>query len=151
MSIPPLKQIERLHFIICFSDLHVPHCRNCRIDLTDYLTQGTITTTVGIFLGMASNKRGSCDPSVSKMLCLHVPSLLPPSFLPMDLASPVQAAAVAGIGLLYQGSSHRLMTEFLLNEMGRQPAKDQNSNDRESFALVGLIVSDFLSYSGSSN
>ena len=111
------------------------------IDLTDYLTQGTITTTVGVFLGMASNKRGSCDPSVSKMLCLHVPSLLPPSFLPMDLASPVQAAAVAGIGLLYQGSSHRLMTEFLLNEMGRQPAKDQNSNDRESFALVcGLAL-----------
>ena len=91
---------------------------------------------------MASNKRGSCDPSVSKMLCLHVPSLLPPSFLPMDLASPVQAAAVAGIGLLYQGSSHRLMTEFLLSEMGRQPAKDQNSNDRESFALVGLIFCD---------
>ncbi|KAL7524613.1 hypothetical protein ACHAXR_000649, partial [Thalassiosira sp. AJA248-18] len=81
-------------------------------DLTDYLTQGTITTTVGIFLGMAANKRGTCDPSVSKMLCLHVPSLLPPSFIPMDLASTVQAGAVAGIGLLYQGSSHRLMTEF---------------------------------------
>lgn len=111
------------------------------IDLTDYLTQGTITTTVGIFLGMSANKKGSCDPSISKMLCLHVPSLLPPSFLPMDLASPVQAASVASIGLLYQASSHRLMTEFLLNEMGRQPAKDQNSNDRESFALVcGLAL-----------
>ncbi|KAL7555258.1 hypothetical protein ACHAWF_018933, partial [Thalassiosira exigua] len=110
-------------------------------DLTDYLTQGTITTTVGIFLGMAANKRGSCDPSVSKMLCLHVPSLLPPSFIPMDLASTVQAAAVAGIGLLYQGSSHRLMTEFLLNEIGRQPVKDQSSNDREGFALVcGLAL-----------
>ena len=105
-------------------------------DLTDYLSQGTITTTVGVFLGMAANKRGSCDPGVSKMLCLHVPSLLPPSFIPMDLASTVQAAAVAGIGLLYQKSSHRLMTEFLLNEIGRQPTKDQNTNDRESFALV---------------
>ena len=110
-------------------------------DLTNYLTEGTITTTVGIFLGMAANKRGSCDPSVSKMLCLHVPSLLPPSFIPMDLASTVQAAAVAGIGLLYQGSSHRLMTEFLLNEIGRQPLKDQNSNDREGFSLVcGLAL-----------
>lgn len=72
-----------------------------RTDLTDYLTQGTITTTVGLFLGLAANKRGSCDPSISKMLCLHVPSLLPPSFIPMDLASPVQAAAVAGIGECY--------------------------------------------------
>lgn len=110
-------------------------------DLTDYLTQGTITTTVGIFLGMAANKRGSCDPSISKMLCLHIPSLLPPSFTPMDIASSVQAAAVAGIGLLYQGSAHRLMTEFLLNEIGRQPMKDQNANDKEGFALVcGLAL-----------
>ena len=87
-------------------------------------------------MGLAANKRGSCDPSVSKMLCLHIPSLLPPSFIPMDLASTVQAAAVAGIGLLYQGSSHRLMTEFLLIEIGRQPIKDQNGNDRERFSLV---------------
>ncbi len=58
----------------------------------------------------------------------------------MDLASTVQAAAVAGIGLLYQGSSHRLMTEFLLNEIGRQPMKDQNANDREGFALVSLFL-----------
>ena len=92
-------------------------------------------------MGLAANKRGSCDPSVSKMLCLHIPSLLPPSFIPMDLASTVQAAAVAGIGLLYQGSSHRLMTEFLLNEIGRQPMKDQNGNDREGFSLVcGLAL-----------
>lgn len=116
---------------------------NRRTDLTDYLTQGIITTTVGIFLGMAANQRGSCDPSVSKMLCLHVPSLLPPSFLPMDLASPVQSAAVAAIGLLYLGSSHRLMTEFLLNEIGRPPAKDQHSHDREGFALVRRLCSLF--------
>lgn len=109
-------------------------------DLTDYLTQGTITTTVGIFLGMAANKRGSCDPSVSKMLCLHIPSLLPHSFTPMDIASPVQAAAVAGIGLLYQGSAHRLMTEFLIKEIS-QPMKEHNANDKESFALVcGLAL-----------
>jgi anaphase-promoting complex subunit 1 len=89
---------------------------------------------------MAANKRGSCDPSVSKMLCLHIPSLLPPSFTPMDIAAPVQAAAVAGIGLLYQGSAHRLMTEFLLNEIS-QPMKEQNANDKEGFALVcGLAL-----------
>lgn len=59
----------------------------------------------------------------------------------MDIASSVQAAAVAGIGLLYQGSAHRLMTEFLLNEIGRQPMKDQNAHDKEGFALVcGLAL-----------
>ncbi|KAL9180507.1 hypothetical protein ACHAXT_010960 [Thalassiosira profunda] len=110
-------------------------------DLTDYLTQGTVTTTVGIFLGTAANKRGTCDPSISKMLCLHVPSLLPQSFSTMELAAPVQAAAVAGIGLLYQGSGHRLTTEFLLEEMGRPPPRDQNVVDREGFALAcGLAL-----------
>ena len=69
----------------------------------------------------------------------------------MDLASTVQAAAVAGIGLLYQGSSHRLMTEFLLNEIGRQPSKDQNSNDREGFSLVcGLSLGTVLLGKGGS-
>ena len=104
-------------------------------DIYEYLTQGVVTTTVGILIGMAANKRGSCDPSVSKMLCLHIPSLLPASFTAIDVAGPAQAAAVAGIGLLYQGSSHRLMTEFLLEEMGKRPSNDSITVDREAYTL----------------
>ena len=110
-------------------------------DIYEYLTQGGVTTTVGILLGMAATKRSSCDPSVSKMLCLHIPSLLPPSFSAMEVASAAQAAAIAGIGLLYQGSSHRLMTEFLLNEMGRKPTSDYSTHDREGYTLAcGLAL-----------
>lgn len=36
------------------------------------------------------------------MLCLHVPSLLPHPFADMDTSSVTQAAALAGVGLLYQ-------------------------------------------------
>ncbi|CAJ1969662.1 unnamed protein product [Cylindrotheca closterium] len=104
-------------------------------DIFDYLTQGTVTTTVGVLLGMAVNMRGSCDVSVSKMLCLHIPSLIPQHFSAIDVASPVQAAAIAGAGLLYQGSSHRMMTEFLLNEIGKRPANDLNVVDREAYTL----------------
>jgi hypothetical protein len=32
------------------------------------------------------------------------------------VSSVAQTAAVAGVGLLYQGTAHRLMTEFLLGE-----------------------------------
>lgn len=71
-------------------------------DVFDYLTHGTVTTTVGVLLGMAANMRGSCDMSVSKMLCLHIPSLIPQHFSTIDVASTVQAAAVAGAGLLYE-------------------------------------------------
>jgi len=110
-------------------------------DIYDYLTDGVVTTTVGVLIGMAANKRGSCDPAVSKMLCLHIPSLLPASFTGIDVASPAQAAAVTGIGLLYQGSSNRMMTEFLLEEMGKRPTNDSIMPDREAYTLsCGLAL-----------
>ena len=96
-------------------------------DTFEFLTQENVKTKVGILLGMAATRRTTCDPSVSKILCLHIPSLLPPSFAAMEVACEAQAAAVAGIGLLYQGSSHRLMTEFLLNEMGKRPTTDHST------------------------
>jgi hypothetical protein len=37
------------------------------------------------------------------------------------LQPPLQAASLLGLGLLYQGSSHRLMTEIMLEEIGRTP------------------------------
>jgi hypothetical protein len=104
-------------------------------DIYDYLTQGQVTLTCGVLLGMAANKRGSCDISVSKMLCLHLPSLIPQHFSAIDVASPVQTCAVAGAGLLFQGSSHRMMTEFLLNEIGRRPESDI-ALDREAYTLA---------------
>ena len=104
-------------------------------DIYEYLTQGTATVTVGVLLGMAANKRGSCDMSVSKMLCLHIPSLIPQYFSAIDVASAVQSAAVAGVGLLYLNSSHRMMTEFLLNEIGKRPESDTSALDRESYTL----------------
>ena len=70
------------------------------------------------------------------MLCLHIPSLIPHHFSTIDVASPVQAAAVAGAGLLYEGSSHRMMTEFLLNEIGKRPSVDGNVLDREAYSIA---------------
>lgn len=110
-------------------------------DIYDYLTHGTVTTTVGVLLGLAANKRGSCDISISKMLCLHIPSLIPQHFSAIDVASSVQSAAILGAGLLYQKSSHRMMTEFLLNEIGKRPESDVSTFDREAYTLAcGLAL-----------
>lgn len=105
-------------------------------DLYEYLTEGAVTTTVGVLLGMAANKRGSCDMAISTMLFLHVPSLIPQHFSAIDVASAVQTAAVTGAGLLFQGSSHRMMTEFLLNEIGKRPESDMSAFDREAYTLA---------------
>jgi len=121
-------------------------------DFYEYLTQGTVTTTVGVLLGLAANKRGSCDMSVSKMICLHIPSLIPQHFSAIDVASTVQAAAVSAAGLLYQSSSSRMMTEFLLNEIGRRPENDGNTSDREAYTLAcGLALGTVNLAASSSN
>ena len=106
-----------------------------KTDIVDYINKGPVTTAVGMMLGLAANKRGSCDVTIFKTLCVHIPSLLPSSFRSIDLSSSVQTAAVAGVGLLCQGSSHRLLTEFLLNEIGKRPTVDQNTDDREGYHL----------------
>lgn len=110
-------------------------------DIYEYLTEGSITTTVGLVLGIAANKRGSCDMSVSKMISLHIPSLIPQHFSAIDVASPVQTAAIAASGILFQSSSHRMMTEFLLNEIGKRPDTDVSTVDREAYSLAcGLAL-----------
>ena len=73
------------------------------------------------------------------MLCLHVPALLPPGFAEIELPSLVQTAALLGIGLLYQGSAHRLMTEMLLAEIGRKPTSDR-CLDREGYSLAAGLA-----------
>lgn len=77
-------------------------------DLYRYLSQEHDATTAGVLLGMAAAKRGTSDASISKMLFLHLPSRFPPLLPELELSSLVQSAALLGVGLLYQGSCHRL-------------------------------------------
>lgn len=113
-------------------------------DILDYLNGGSITTTVGVMLGLAAGKRGTSDVVVRKTLCVHIPSLFPTSFRSIDLAIPVQTVAIMGVGLLYQKSSDRLLSEFLLNEIGRRITAEQSISDREGYILccglsLGLV------------
>ncbi|TYZ65442.1 hypothetical protein PybrP1_011721 [[Pythium] brassicae (nom. inval.)] len=77
------------------------------------------------------------ERSVSKMLCLHIPSLLPPPFADFSVPASTQTAALLGLGILYRGTGHRLMTELLLTEIARSPSSAQfvsNSNSGLSTA-----------------
>jgi len=104
-------------------------------DVLLYLDAGHNLTTMAILLGEAATHRGTMDLATRKMLCLHIPSLLPQNISEYDHAPAVQNAAVVGIGLLYMGTVHRLMAEFLIGEIGRRPANDRGCVDRESYAL----------------
>ena len=90
---------------------------------------------MAILLGLAATKLGTADPPVSRTLCLHLPSLLAPSHWDLDVSPTLQAAALAGLGLLHCGTANRLITEFLLAEMSRQPARDSHDT-REACSLA---------------
>ncbi|XP_075233032.1 anaphase promoting complex subunit 1 isoform X2 [Lycorma delicatula] len=111
-----------------------------------YLTRCHEMTSVGLLLGIAANKRGSMDVRTTKILSVHIESLLPPTSIELDIVQNIQVAALLGIGLVYQQTAHRHIAEVLLSEIGRPPGPEmENSVDRESYALaaglgLGLVV-----------
>jgi anaphase-promoting complex subunit 1 len=57
---------------------------------------------IGVLLGMAAAHRGTMDSTTNRMLFLHLPSRHPSTFPELELSPLVQAAALLGVGLLYQ-------------------------------------------------
>lgn len=97
-------------------------------------------------LGLAAAYRATSNMAVTKMLSIHIEALLPPTSMELDISQNVQVAGLLGVGLLYQGTAHRYMTEVLLAEIGRPPGPEmENSVDRESYSLsaglgLGLVT-----------
>ena len=104
----------------------------------DYLSVGHELTSIALLIGMAATKKGSMDAGIAKLLSIHVPSLHPPSSTELDVPSNIQTAALLGLGLLYQSTAHRRMTELLLMEIGREP-NDHLVNNREAYSLTAGI------------
>lgn len=69
-------------------------------------------------LGLAATKRGTMETATTKMLSIHIEALLPPTSMELDIPQNIQVAALLGVGLVYQGSAHRHITEVLLSEIG---------------------------------
>lgn len=103
------------------------------------------TTCLGLIFdhicpGLSAAFRGTSNSSLTKVLSIHVEALLPPTSMEIDIAQNLQVAALMGIGLIYQGTAHRHMTEILLAEIGRPPGPEmENSVDRESYSLAAGI------------
>lgn len=75
-------------------------------------------TSIGLLLGVSAAKLGTMDMSITRLLSIHIPALLPPTSTELDVPHNVQVAAVVGIGLVYQGTAHRHTAEVLLAEIG---------------------------------
>ena len=91
-------------------------------DLYRYLVQEHDATTVAALLGVAAARRGSARADAAKMCFLHLPAIHPAAFPEVELTLNAQSAALAAVGLLYQGTAHRRTCEIALAEIGRDPS-----------------------------
>lgn len=105
--------------------------------LYDYLIRSEELLSVGLILGMAASYRATMDTKITRMLSIHVESLLPPTAIELDVSHNVQVASLLGIGLLFQNSNKRYIAEALLQEINRPPGPEmENYVERESYALA---------------
>ncbi|KAG8444074.1 hypothetical protein GDO86_009313 [Hymenochirus boettgeri] len=111
------------------------------LNIHDYLTKGHEMTSIGLLLGVSAAKLGTMDISITRLLSIHIPALLPPTSTELDVPHNVQVAAVIGIGLVYQGTAHRHIAEVLLAEIGRPPGPEMEyCTDRESYSLAAGLA-----------
>ena len=94
-------------------------------DVYQYMKPTHEGVTIGILLGKSASKLSSMEETLSRTLCLHISFLIPTS-LEISIPMNIQCSAVIGIGLLYLKSDNRLMTEMLINQIG----KISNNNDK---------------------
>ncbi|XP_072533589.1 anaphase-promoting complex subunit 1 isoform X3 [Salminus brasiliensis] len=111
------------------------------LNIHDYLTKGHEMTSIGLLLGVSAAKLGTMDMSITRLLSIHIPALLPPTSTELDVPHSVQVAAVVAIGLVYQGTGHRHNAEVLLAEIGRPPGPEMEyCTDRESYSLAAGLA-----------
>ncbi|KAL0964539.1 hypothetical protein UPYG_G00325360 [Umbra pygmaea] len=111
------------------------------LNIHDYLTKGHEMTSIGLLLGVSAAKLSTMDMSITRLLSIHIPALLPPTSTELDVPHNVQVAAVVGVGLVYQGTGHRHNAEVLLAEIGRPPGPEMEyCTDRESYSLAAGLA-----------
>jgi hypothetical protein len=115
-------------------------------DYYEYLVPMHDLTTIGLMLGVAAGNRGSLNAKITKMLCVHIRHFNGPGFAVPDfhVSLKVQAAAVLGMGLLYQGTCEHLIVEGLLVELSRRPQPGDDVQDRECLSLAAGFAIGFV-------
>lgn len=74
-----------------FQDVHSPLFWNpLSVSLSLSLCQGHEMTSIGLLLGVSSAKLGTMDMSITRLLSIHIPALLPPTSTELDVPHNVQ-------------------------------------------------------------
>ncbi|QRW13959.1 anaphase-promoting complex subunit 1 [Ceratobasidium sp. AG-Ba] len=105
-----------------------------------YLTPKHELTSMGVLLGLAAAHMGSADKATTKLLCVHIPALLPPRAAELNIPHATQIAALSGVGLLYLGTRDRRMAEVMLGEIGKSEGQDAEAYSVSAALSFGMIM-----------
>ena len=97
-------------------------------DCYKYMKLQHDATQVAVILGKCASHLGQMDRALTRLCCLHLPTFLPAT--DMEIPSPVQCAAVVGLGLNYVGSAQRRTVELLSAEIGKREQPDRPLPER---------------------
>lgn len=87
------------------------------LDVYSYLISKDSIISVGLSLGLAASYIGSKDPSIMKLLSIHVQGLLPPNAAPLNISIMTQSVSILSLGLVFEGSMNRNLAECSLREL----------------------------------
>nr|OQO18349.1 hypothetical protein B0A51_15507 [Rachicladosporium sp. CCFEE 5018] len=113
-----------------------------------YLTPKHTMTSVGLLLGISASWMGTMDSLVTRMLSVHITSMLPPGAAELNVSPMTQTGGLIGIGLLYYNTQHRRMSEIMLHEIEIMDVEDLDSGPDglrdESYRLAAGLALGFI-------
>lgn len=106
----------------------------------NYLSPKQTHTSIGLMLGMSASLRGTMDLKLTKVLSVHIVALLPHGSSDLNVNYRVQTAGLIGVGLLYQNSQHRRMSDMLFAEVSSFVSIDEEAVPDEGYRLAAGIA-----------
>lgn len=105
----------------------------------NYLSPKKTFVSIGLLLGMSASMRGTMDLKLTKVLSVHTVTFLPLGSSDLNINLKVQTAGLIGIGLLYQKSQHRRMSDVLYSQLSSFIVVNEEPVSDEGYRLASGI------------
>eukprot|EP00127_Corallochytrium_limacisporum_P000139 Clim_evm22s5 gene=Clim_evmTU22s5 len=102
-----------------------------------YLRAHQESTCIALLLGLSFAKRGSEDPTIMKMLSIHIPALLPPLSSPLNISLNIETAAIASLGFLHLGTRDDFVASVCHRELMRSGDVSDSGSAESSSRVHG--------------
>ncbi|AGO13172.1 AaceriAFR021Wp [[Ashbya] aceris (nom. inval.)] len=108
--------------------------------LYNFLSPKHTHISIGLLLGICASMKSTMDLTLTKVLSVHIVALLPPGSSNLNIHHRVQTSGLIGVGLLYQSSQHRRMSDLLYSQITSFVAINDEQVPDEGYRLAAGIA-----------